>query len=161
MRYLPLILLLVGLTGCDPTPAGDLCSRTFDPYPDMISGRVRTNLNGTYLDAMAKYAEEDFVGARDGLKAYIHEKGFEKNAHMYLACAYLATGEPFEAELQLDHLEKANTLQFKDQTEWYTVVCWLCSDQKDRALEGAKKISSAKAHAYKAEAAQLVKALEK
>jgi len=127
----------------------------------MVSGRVRTSLNGTYLDAMAKYAQEDYAGARDGLKQYLQDKGFEKNAHIYLACAYLATGEPFEAELQLDHLEHASTMQFKDQTEWYTVVCWLCSDQKDRALEGAEKIASAKAHSYKAEAEQLVKALRK
>lgn len=159
MRSLVSILLVLGLVACDPAPAGDLCSRTFKPYPDMISGRVRTNLNGTYLDAMALYAKEDFRGARDGLKLYLEQKGFEQNAHMYLACAYLATGEPFEAELQLDHLEKANTMQFKDQTEWYTVVCLLCSDQLDRALAGAKAIATSKSHTYKAEAVQLVEEL--
>jgi len=161
MRCFLLVLAVVCLLGCGTAPAGDLCIHTFKPYPDMVSGRVRTNLNGTYLDAMAKYAREDYAGARDGLKLYLEEKGFEKNAHMYLACAYLATGEPFEAELQLDHLERASTMQFKDQTEWYTVVCLLCSDQLDRALEGAVKIASSKAHRYKIEAAQLVKDLGK
>ena len=161
MRCFLLVLAVVCLLGCGTAPAGDLCIHTFKPYPDMVSGRVRTTLNGTYLDAMAKYSQEDYTGARDGLKHYLEEKGFEKNAHMYLACAYLATGEPFEAELQLDHLERASTMQFKDQTEWYTVVCLLCSDQLDRALEGAVKIASSKAHRYKIEAAQLVKDLGK
>ncbi len=161
MRNLLIGALFLGIGSCTTTQEGTLCERMFEPYPDMISGRARTSLNGQYLDAMALYAQGELAGARDGLRKYIEIKGFEKTAHIYLASCYLALNEPFEAELQLDHLERASTMQFKDQTEWYTVLCWLCSEQDDRALTGSQRIATSTAHTYKAEAAKLLEELRK
>lgn len=147
------------LSGCSVPEHGNLCERTFEPYPDLNSGRMRTNLNGAYVDAMALYNKGDFAGARDGLVPYLKAQRADLTPYIYLACSYLALGEPFEAELQLDHLEHSNILQYDDQIEWYTVVCWVCSGQLERARKGAQLIVSSPAHTYKKEAARLLNEL--
>ena len=125
-----------------------------DPRPTEISAEARGD-----LEAMALYGKADYAGARDGLVQYLSRKGGEKSAYMYLASCYLALGEPYEAELQLDHLERSNTLQYNDQVEWYSVLCLLCSDQLSRALKGAEAIAEKKAHTYRTDAIRLVKEL--
>ncbi|MBL7940586.1 MAG: hypothetical protein JNL43_14590 [Flavobacteriales bacterium] len=159
MRTVLLLLILLSACGTGG-PTGTLCERTFQPYPDMISGRTRTPANGVYLDAMALYVQHDYAGAKEGLKAFLSMQRDDKSAYIYLASCHLALGEPFDAELQLDHLERSNTLQFDDQIDWYTVVCWVCSDQLDRAREGAERIARSKAHTYSNEAAELLKGLD-
>ncbi len=156
-----LFVLFVLLSACGSEHAGgDLCTRTFQPYPDLVSDRMRSTANGSFLDAMSLYVKQDYAGAATGLEKYLHDREADKSARLYLACCYLATQKPFDAELQLDKLEQSNEKEsFRDQCEWYTVVCWLCSDQKDRALEGAQAIASASRHTYKQEATALAKAL--
>jgi len=156
-----LFLLLVILSACgDRGSTDDLCTRTFTPYPDLVSNRIRSNENGALIDAMALYAQQDYAGAAVGLETCLKRRDADKLARLYLACSYLALDRPFDAELQLDHLEHSTLKEaFRDQCEWYTVVCWLCSDQKDRALEGAQAIAEAARHTYRKQAAELVKAL--
>ncbi|MCB0815225.1 MAG: hypothetical protein KDB87_18925, partial [Flavobacteriales bacterium] len=60
MRKLAMILLL---GACSGAPEGDLCERHFEPYPDLIGQRVRTEQNAALLDAMEPYAEGDFAEA--------------------------------------------------------------------------------------------------
>lgn len=157
----PFVFLLLLLAACgDPGTSGAICERTFEPYPDLISGRTRTKANATYLDAMALYAKGDYAGAKEGLKTFLAEQRDDQSAYIYLACCHLALDEPYEAELQLDHLERSNTLQFDDQIDWYTVVCWVCGDQLDRARAGAVRISGSKAHTYSKEAAALLEGLD-
>lgn len=160
MRGLGFLVLLL-LSACVEGGRGaDLCDRTFTPYPDVVSGRLRTKDNAALMDAMALYAQKDFAGAAEGLEAYLRRRDAERNARLYLACSYLALERPFDAELQLDRLEQSpQKADFKEQCEWYTVVCWLCSDQKDRAAEGARAITQVKRHTYAVEAAALLKAL--
>ena len=150
---------LVFIVGCNASGEQDLCKKTFEPYPDLISGRTRTNSNKAYLDAMALYSKGDHAGARDGFIPYLKVQRADLTPYIYLACSYLALGEPYEAELQLDHLKRSNILQYDDQIEWYRVVCWVCSGQLERARKGAEAIAGAKAHTYKREAAQLLKDL--
>lgn len=158
-RYvLPLFMVLMPGCGTD-TAKGTLCERTFQPYPDMITGRARNGSNATYLDAMALYGKQDYAGARDGLKSFLHDQRADLTPYIYLASCYLALGEPYEAELQLDHLEHSPNLQYDDQVEWYTIVCWVCSGQLDRAREGAEGIVNGRSHTYKKEAADLLKEL--
>ncbi len=164
MNVLPLpwrALLLGGvlaLTACGGDQA--TCDRFREPYPDLISGRQRTAKNATYLDAMAHYAAGRYAEAIPLLRRYLDQRDAHDGAHLYLACSLLEVGEPFEAELELDHLERSHLRDVRDQTEWYTVLCWLCSDQHERALEGAKGISGQPRHTYAAEARALVEALQ-
>ncbi len=141
------------------TPAGDPCQRFFSPYRDLVSSRARTALNAPYLDAMALYSTGDYSGAANGLSAYLDTPGADKTAYLYLGVSQLALGKAYDAELSIDHLETSNVSGYTDPCEWYTVLCWLCSGQRDRALEGARAIASGR-HTYQREAQDLVEQLE-
>lgn len=156
-RFLSIITVLMFLGACSPpSEKVSLCDRTFLPYVDLISGQARTKENATYLDAMDAYGKGDYGTAAALLNTYLADRTAARSAYMYLACSYIALGKPYDAELQLDHLENSNLKDFKDQCEWYTVVCWVCSDQLPRALSGARAIADAKQHTYSFEARELV-----
>lgn len=163
MMALCMLVLATAGTGCTNGTGNEaLCESTFGPYPDLITGRVINERHISLLDGMEAYTKGDYPKAVELLSAYTGIPGFNKAAYLYLAVSYLAIGKPFEAELQLDHLENTQISQYYvDQTEWYTVVCWLCSDQTPRALDGARKIAEGRRHTYKAEAATLVAKLAK
>jgi len=154
---LPLLLVLIVACGCG---GKDPCSTFFEPYPDMVSGRLRTEKNSLFLDGMNAYAKRDYATAAEHLKVYVEQRRDEDAARLYLCCAYLALGKPYDAELQLDFLEKSALPGFRDQVDWYNALCWLCSGQNDRALEQADKILATKVHTYKAEAQRLKEALQ-
>lgn len=161
-RVLELALPLAALmTSCaDGHDRGSLCERTFIPYVDLISGQLRTPENAAYMDGMAAYSKGDHGTAAALLSSYLNDKTAANSAHIYLACSYLALGKPYDAELQIDHLENSAVNDFRDQCEWYTVVCWVCSDQLPRALVGARNIADSKQHTYKIEAQELAASLK-
>ncbi|MFZ1691759.1 MAG: hypothetical protein WAT74_01065 [Flavobacteriales bacterium] len=160
MRALAFIVFAASLAACRGPQDNDLCASSFTPYQDLVSDRARTSRNATYLDAMALYAQGDFEGAASGLVSYLSEPGSDKRAYLYLAVSQLAIGKPYEAELSIDQLKAAPVPGYKDPCEWYTVLCWLCSEQHGRALEGARRIAQGP-HAFKREAQRLVERLEK
>ena len=145
-----LLLVVTALCACrgeenkgNNGSGADLCLRTFEPYQDLISGRVRNEENARYVDAMVHYSAKEYAAAAEGLTRYLERKGAAKSAYLYLACCDLALGKPYDAELHIDQLEMSNVHDFKDQCEWYTVLCWLCSQQDERALDGAESIARA------------------
>lgn len=152
-----LLIAFVSFTACAPrTGDANMCQRHFAPYQDLISGQARNAKNGAYLDAMAHYSAGEFTEAATGLESYLEQRGAARSANIYLACSYLALGRPFDAELRIDMLENSHERNFADQCAWYTVLCWLCSDQIERARTGAQSIAQAPRHTYKAEAMRLL-----
>ena len=107
MRGTAFMVLLLLSACAGGTHNGDLCGRTFKPYPDHVSDRLRTKDNAVYMDAMALYVNGDFSGAAAGLETYLQRRDAERSARLYLACCYLALDKPFDAELQLDRLEQS------------------------------------------------------
>ena len=98
---------------------------------------------------MALYASRRTTPERATvLLKYLSREGRRRRARTCTWLArYLALGEPYEAELQLDHLETQQHMQdSRTKCEWYTVLCWLCSDQHARALEGAQAIAANRTH---------------
>lgn len=158
LRSSLMVCMVVLLAAC----AGeqDPCKAFFQPYPDLASARYRTERNAAFLDGMAAYSRGDYAGAIQPLKLHVENRRDDDAARIYLACAYLATGKPYDAELQLDFLEKSTRPGFRDQVDWYNALCWTCSGQYGRALEQCDKILAAKAHTYTAEAARLKEALQ-
>lgn len=146
------------LLGCS-ADKGDPCTRFYKPYPNHIGQRPRTEANAGLLDAMAAYDRNDFATAAAGLSAVIEKDADDRLARMYLASALLGAGEPYKAEMHLDFLERIPGETFRDQTEWYNTLCWLCSGQVGRALAESTHISKLPAHTYKEEAAALTQAL--
>jgi hypothetical protein len=147
------LLLLPFLFSCEKN-AGDLCTKYLEPYPDLISGRSMSRDQEIYANGMQLYSEGKYDEAIDSLSIYAGRRGSEKSAYLYLAVSHLKMGRPFDAELHLDHLENSNLRDFRDQTEWYTLLCWVCSDQIDRARLEAERIAGSK-HTYKAQAQKL------
>ncbi len=153
-RFLPLVFLFA----CG-SKEKDLCTRFYSPYPNHIGERPRTALSAPLLDAMALYDKGDYAAAATGLSAVIEKDAGERLARLYLASALLGSGEPYKAEMHLDFLERVPGATFKDQTQWFNTLCWLCSGQNARALTEAERIAGQPAHTYKAEARALAEAL--
>lgn len=149
-----LSLLLIGCA-----QPGNLCEIHFVPYPDMVSGRVRTAENAALLDGMAVYADGDHSAAIPLLRDYLAANEHEAQARLYLASSLIAIGEPFDAELQMDLMEREHVHTFKDQMEWYRTICLLCSDQRDRAMQAAAAIASSLQHTYHKDAVLLLEDL--
>lgn len=142
------------------TPEGDICTDSFAPYQDLVGGRTRNAANAAYVDAMVLYSQGDFAGAIGGLRGYLAAPGADKRAYLYLGVSQLAVGQPYDAELSIDQLENSTVPGYKDPCEWYTVLCWLCSNQLDRAAAGAQRIAQGP-HTYRREAQLLVERLER
>ncbi len=159
LRNISFLIALLSLACNTSEKKGPLCESSFEPYADLITGQLRTGKNAAYLDAMSSYRDKDYAVAAEGLKRYLDQHGAAKSAHLYLANCLLAMGKPYDAELEIDHLESSNMHDYKDQCEWYTVLCWLCSGQQERALVGARDIAGAQRHTYKAPAKELEEAL--
>lgn len=158
MRILaPLLLLLLGLS-CSTNGPRSLCERFFTPYPDFISQRQRNSANGALLDAMAAYADKDYPTAINGLQRVLDRDGNDMAARLYIANAYLATGDPYKAEMHLDFLENYKAKAFSDQVDWYNALCWLCEGDTAKAGQQARWIAS-RQHTYRKEAKDLAAAL--
>ncbi len=156
MRWslLPVVLLLACGTNED-----DLCARFYEPYPNHIGERPRNDKNAPLLDAMAAYDHGDYAAASAGLSAVIEKDAGDRLARLYLASALLGAGEPYKAEMHLDFLERIPGETFKDQTEWFNTLCWLCSGQTDRARTECARIAAQPLHTYKENAQALNQAL--
>lgn len=162
MRIPLLALFSLILISCGKEVDTDLCDRYLEPYPDLISDRKAAEpRDQIYISAMQLYSAGEYAQAAESLQAYLNVRGYQKSAHLYLAICLLEMDLPFEAELQLDHLENSNVKDFSDQTHWYTMISWVCSGQFDRALPEARRIATLQRHTYKKEAAQLLKELER
>jgi predicted Zn-dependent protease len=155
MRRWSLIALL--FAAC--TAPAPLCQRYFEPYADLVSGRLRTTQNAVLLDGMAAYSAGEHGKAVELLTAHLNVNPKDVQARLYLTNALLATGEPYDAELQIDLMERELAHEYSDQMEWYRTLCMVCSDQTDRATQLASAIANESRHAYKKEAAKLLEDL--
>jgi hypothetical protein len=160
LASLGIAAMMLAVSCADSAMEGSLCERNFEPYANLNKGIARNSINGALVDAMVPYDQGDHIAAVPLLEAYLTRPDAQEIANLYLASSYMATGRYFDAELRLDKAENSNSRQFKDPCEWYTVLCWLCTDQRPRALQGARTIATAKLHTYKQQAQQLVKDLE-
>lgn len=157
-RSFVLVLVILMLQACSG-PSGDPCSTFFTPYPDLYSTTERTKNNERFLDALAPYQAKDYEAATTTLASYVRVSGANPMARLYLASALLATGKPYEAEMHLDAFERSRLKEARDEAEWYTLLCWVCSGQKDRALLEAQRIAAERLHTYNTQASALAKAL--
>lgn len=160
MRHSFLTLcVLLAFTSCGPSDPVELCTEYFEPYPDLVTDRARNTANARYIDAMIAYRNKDYKEAIIGLEEYLVRPNNDPAVRLYLSCAYLATGDPNKAELQLDHIQNAHLPGFEDQVDWYNALCLLCGGQTDRAKAQAEYIASRPAHTYKEQARQLAASL--
>ncbi|MBK7945278.1 MAG: hypothetical protein IPJ85_08220 [Flavobacteriales bacterium] len=157
-----LALALVLLSCNNGADKARLCVEYFEPYADLVSNQMSDSRSSGFVAAMDHYSNSRYKEAEQGLADYIaSRRDFHKSAYLYLAVSQLANGKPYDAELAIDKLEHSSVKGFADQCEWYTVLCWVCSEQWARALEGAQAIAASPRHAYKKQAAKLAQRLER
>jgi hypothetical protein len=65
-------LVLGMLTACEGRK--DPCTAFFQPYPDMVSDRFRTEKNAQLLDGMAAYGIGDYATAAERLKLHVENR---------------------------------------------------------------------------------------
>lgn len=159
-RSIPLVCAVLLVQACSG-PTTDPCATFFTPYPDLYSSTERNANNARFLDALAPYQAKDYATAATTLEAYVRGTGANPMARLYLANALLATGKPYEAEMHLDAFERSRLKEARDEAEWYTLLCWVCSGQQERALPEAQRIADQKLHTYREQATALAKALAK
>ena len=110
MRSIPVLLctiLFLGLGSCTtPSVEGNLCQRTFMPYPDLNPNRIGNRQNDLFIDGMIAYNDKDYAGAVEKLKPFVMKRNSDRSAQLYLACSYLALNKPYDAELALDHRQQ-------------------------------------------------------
>lgn len=152
-------LVVAALAACKPQDPATLCTTYFEPYPDLVSERVRTEENTRFIDAMVAYRAGDYATAVTGLEDYLRRPTNDASVRIYLCCAYLATGDPGKAELQLDHIQNTHITGFDDHVDWYNALCLLCGGQLDRAKAQAEYIAAQPAHAFKGKAKELAASL--
>lgn len=152
MRSFLLPLILLG-TACG---SGDACKDHFTPYEDLVSGRLRTESNAAFIDGMAHYTNGDFHEASTLLAAHVERSDHEPLPRLYLACSYLAMGKPYEAELQLDLIDRDDHDAFRDHVQWYRVLCHVCSGQGPRARTELELIVDKPRHTFHAQALELL-----
>ncbi|QQR86525.1 MAG: hypothetical protein IPJ76_18390 [Flavobacteriales bacterium] len=152
MRKFLLPLIVLG-TACG---SGDACKDHFTPYEDVVSGRLRTERNAAFIDGMAHYAQGDFLEASTLLATHVEGSDHEPLPRLYLACSYLATGKPYDAELQLDLIERDDHDAFRDHVDWYRALCHVCSDQVPRARTELQAIVAKPRHTFHAQAEALL-----
>lgn len=161
MRFpLCTVLLLALLAACRSGKDKDsLCTRFFQPYPDMVSNRPATPRNNALIAAMVLYNKGSYAEAAKALRPLVDEDGSDLATRMYLLNALLASGEPYKAEVQLDYLETTHDQSFRDQVDWYNALCWLCEGQQAKALQQARYIVDRPHHTYHEAAAALAATL--
>lgn len=157
MRWMLLMIVLCA-AACDPG-GKDLCKRSYQPYPDYLSDRTPTKKNEGLLDAMRAYSAGDYAAAIPGLQQHIDTWGEDDAVRMYLASANLGAGDPYKAEMHLDHLENSYNKRYSDQVDWYNALCWLCEGDADRALKQVQWIAARPKHTYHEQAEELVHSL--
>jgi thioredoxin-like negative regulator of GroEL len=158
MRFLPLPIIAMLVSGCSHNDPASLCERFFTPYPDLVSGRTRTASNATLLDAMAQYSAKDYTKAIEGLQRVLDRDAGNMTARIYMASAQLAAGDPYKAEMHLDFLENDRGSDYKDQVEWYNALCWLCEGDTAKAAQQARWIAS-RPQTYRDQAKELAEDL--
>ncbi len=160
MRLLVPLAVVLSLLSCSSNDAESLCGRYFKPYPDMVSQRQGSGFNRGYVDAMALYSEKKYHEAIPALQRVVDRDDQNFAARLYLANAWLATGDPYKAEMHLDFLENYKARALSDQVEWYNCLCWLCEGNMAKAGQQARWIAS-RPHTYRKEAGELAAALAK
>ena len=161
MRPVNLFVLIVILASCKgPVSREDLFNSYFEPYLDLVSGQQVNERNVTLLDGMKAYSIGEYEEAIRNLNQFSSKEPDIAAPYMYMGVSYLALNKPFEAELMFDHLDNLQPNNFIDQSQWYTALCLLRSDQIDRCKEHLNTISTRPKHTYKQQAKELLADLD-
>lgn len=162
MKWYIIPVLAILTTACQaPQDSRALFDQYFEPYKDLIGGQRTNQRNQDLVDGMKLYRAGEYAEALVKLGAYSDRERDIAAPYLYMGICYMALGESYKAELQFDHLDNIQPNGFIDQSEWYTALCLLYSDQVDRCRADLQRIVAHEKHAYHKEANDLLADLDR
>ena len=161
MKKLLIIPIIALLSACGKQDSRALYSDFYEPYMDLIGTQERTDQNAELVDAMVHYNAGEYAEALALLQIYTKKYRNLASSYMYMGICHMEMGESYKAELQFDLLDNIVPNGFLDQSEWYSALCLLYSEQLPRCREAMALISKQKKHAYKHRAAELLRAMDR
>lgn len=133
----------------------------FQPYTDLIGGQGANARNQDLVDGMEHYRNGEYAEALEKIQAYSGRERDIAAPYMYMGICQMALGESYKAELHFDHLDNIVPNGFVDQSEWYSALCLLYSDQIERCKSDLENIVQHKKHTYHKEATALLADLDR
>ncbi len=119
-----------------------LYSMYYEPYTKNIFSRLESGEpEGIFMQAMIKYADEDYENALDLFKRVSSTDDFILPAHFYSGISFMQTGQYHEAASSFLYIIKQPDNELIYQSEWYLGLCYLKTDETGKAFTQLKKIT--------------------
>ena len=134
-----------------------LYSMYYEPYNKNIFTRIESGEpEGIFMQAMIKYADEDYENALDLFQRVPSTDDFILPAHFYSGISFMQTGQYHEAASSFLFIIKHLDNELIYQSEWYLGLCYLKTNETDKAFTQFKKITGSNS-IYKENAEDILK----
>lgn len=134
-----------------------LYSMYYEPYNKNIFTRIESGEpEGIFMQAMIKYADEDYENALDLFKRVPSTDDLILPAHFYSGISFMQTGQYHEAASSFLFIIKHLDNELIYQSEWYLGLCYLKTNETDKAFTQFKKITGSNS-IYKENAEDILK----
>ena len=160
MRLTLAAFTVIFLFACSPSDNSSLFDQYFEPYMDLISGQEVNDVNKDLMNGMRSYSAKEYENALEQLGTFSEKYPDHASPYFYMGICQMALGNSYKAELMFDHLDNIVPNNFIDQSQWYSTLCLLQSDQIERCKEDLNVIIAKGSHAYSSEAEALLADLE-
>jgi len=119
-----------------------LYSMYYEPYKKNIFTRIESGEpEGIFMQAMIKYADEDYENALDLFQRVPSTDDFILPAHFYTGISFMQTGKYHEAASSFLYIIKHLDNELIYQSGWYLGLCYLKTNETDKAFTQFKKIT--------------------
>jgi TolA-binding protein len=137
-----------------------LYSIYYEPYNKNIFTRIESvEPEGVFMQAMVKYADEDYKNALDLFKQVPSTDDFILPANFYSGISFMQTAQYHEAINSFLYIIKNPDNELIYQSEWYLGLCYLKTNETDKAFTQFKNITGSNS-IYKEEAEDILKKLK-
>ena len=131
----------------------------YEPYNRNIHTRIESGEpEGVFMQAMIKYADEDYENALDLFQLVPSTDDFILPAHFYSGISFMQTGQYHEAASSFLYIIKHFDNELIYQSEWYLGLCYLKTNETDKAFSQFEKIAGSNS-IYKENAKEILKKL--
>lgn len=122
-----------------------LFSSYYEPYPNYEEETKRGNTTSSlYRQAFYQYTLRNYKEAIKLFQEILEEDPSKVVVQFYLANAYLASGEVFNAVRLFQELLREPDFRFKEATEWYLALAYLKNQDFEKSQKLLKKIAQSK-----------------
>jgi TolA-binding protein len=138
----------------------EIMSRYYKTYEPVTTQRsVTVNISSDFEQALEFYQTHDFANAAKYFSKVISEKPKDMYSMLLYGISNFEERKFPEAESSFGRVISNNNNLYIDQAEWYLALCYINTNEKDRALGLLEKIREENG-IYKNEAREIIKKLK-